>query len=66
MALWNDDPAEFDDPDERPYGWGLCCQCGTDCEEDDYDDGKQQSTCPTCRERQAQSLDEHVEVFARR
>ena len=50
MSLWNDDPYVDDDKDERPFGWGLCGQCGCDCEEDDYDDGTKTSTCPGCRE----------------
>ena len=66
MSLWNDDPYDADDRDARPYGWGLCSECGCDCEEDDYDDGRRVSTCPACRARQAQSLEEHAEVFARR
>ena len=58
-----------DDYPDRPLGWGICCACGEDCEDElDYDEVTRVSTCPTCRARQAQSLEQQhaAEVFARR
>ena len=55
-----------DDYPDRPWGWGIC-GCGDDCEDEaDYDEVRQVSMCPDCRALQAQSLDEHAEVFVRR
>ena len=56
-----------DDYPDRPWGWGVC-ECGADCEEDDYDEDRRVSTCPACRARQAQSAEErHAhEVFVKR
>ena len=63
-----DDVTYPEDEGGRPWGWSLCRECGRDCEEEDYDEDKQVSTCPSCLERQSQSDEERLrlEVFVRR
>jgi NMD protein affecting ribosome stability and mRNA decay len=34
--------------DERPQGWGICADCGRDCEQSDYDAWTRTSLCAKC------------------
>jgi hypothetical protein len=34
--------------DERPFGWGLCRECGCDAEEADYDPWTRTTLCAKC------------------
>lgn len=37
------------DYDERPWGWGVCCHCGEDCDNEwDYDPATGRSTHQHC------------------
>lgn len=45
-------------PDDRPDGWGICCVCGYDCEdESDYNAVTRTSTHRACEDREPQQAE---------
>lgn len=58
---------DYDDEPLRPWGWGVCADCGQDADEADYDEATRITLCPSCkRKREQGEAMARNEVLARR